>query len=652
VIFAGRSDLTSLIDQFVEVGGGSRVAADTGRPVLILEGCGGSGRSELLRAAWGRWVVHTPTVAVDPLAVADVESGSMRPILAAVMLGLSAEVPGYKMSFPRVVLAHIAMTEPVRHPDPQHAVDVMQQRLNMYQDRGAVMKMVGGLVRAAGTAVKQTVPGVKVLTPAVVDGAAEEMVKRLYRSGWLARLSWRDALAWFRHQDQGLHHDPVRALVRLSVQAGIDALAVRTEVDDLLMAALLADLRDSVARSPGRPWNPLVLLDNGDAPPAISFAAALVRVRQNLANTGTPPDPLTIVAMSGGPLGEELTRQASARVRWEESRLADMKPEDVRRAGTWLAICLSDLAAGDVRQMARACEWPPEVGVDRVAETVYRLTRGHPAGSALVLSNLEAAPELIDNLDAVLRLPGPEPGRSVEQYLLDRIIAGVSARRRVDQRLREDLVTLSAARDGTEAQELAPLLGTPATGVPTLFRLTTLWSVSGIRGHPALAPFVRYLLLRALANRGEGHRARWHAAFKALYDRAVAIDDRAGVLHHGLLVGRASSTIAELVSLLGEIRAEGWLALLDQSVATPALCEYSPSAPASPSAGGYALWVEQLVTGLHALADPQLSDSDSLHHLYLRIAHAYRQLADARLDGLNHFLARADRYQRLADALA
>src|SRR5205807_5614018 len=116
------------------------------------------------------------------------------------------------------------------------------------------------------------------------------------------------------------------------------------------------------------------------------------------------------------------------------------------------------------------------------------------------------------------------------------IVAGVSQRRRIDPRLREDLVTLSAARDCAEAQEVAPLLDTPATAVPELFKLTTLWSTSGRRGQPALAPFVRYLLLRVLANRGDEHRARWHTAFSTLYEHAVATGDRAGALHHGMVI--------------------------------------------------------------------------------------------------------------------
>jgi hypothetical protein len=206
----------------------------------------------------------------------------------------------------------------------------MRQRLNTYRDRGAVIELLGDLVDASG-ALAKNVPGVGPVGPALAKVAALMIVKRLRTAGWPARLSWRDALAWFGHRDQGLHHDPVRALIRLSVQAQSDRAGVRYEVDDLLVGALLADMQASLDRVVARPWNAVVVLDNSDAPMATWFVTALVRVRQNLAARGAPPDPVTVVAASGGSLATSLVGQVPAYVRWRESQLASLTARARRR---------------------------------------------------------------------------------------------------------------------------------------------------------------------------------------------------------------------------------------------------------------------------------------------------------------------------------
>lgn len=649
--FAGRSGLISFLDQLVEVDGGPQVTPGSRRPVLVLEGCGGSGRSELLRSVGERWAARTPTVRVDPLALPDDQTGSKRPLLAAVMLGLSADVPGYKVSLNRVVLAHIAMSEPIPAPDQRRAVDMMRQRLNTYQDRGAVIELVGGLVAASEAAVKNVpVLGAGVIAPVATKAAARAIVKRLQGAGWLARLNWKDALEWFGHRDQRLHHDPVRALVNLSVQAQSDNVAVRDDVDDLLVGALLADLRDSLDQVAARPWNAVVVLDNSDAPVATWFVTALVRVRQNLAAQGVPPDPVTVVAASGGLLAASLAGQVPAHVRWQESRLADLTTEDVRRAGAWLSIVLGELSVDDVRQMAMACVWPPWLGTRVVANAVHRLTGGHAAATNLVLRDLQAAPQLIDDMDEILCRPAPEAKRTVEQFLLDRIVAGLSPHERIDPHLREDLVTLSAARDRGEAQELRPLLQTPVEAEPVLFSSITLWSGTSPRGHLALAPFIRYLLLRELASRVE--EPGWHTVFATLRDR-VSKTDRSGWLHHTLALGNITIVAEELARLLPNNPGQEWLTLLDQTVATPHPRRHHPVASEPPDTGNAnPSPVTRLVSQLHTLSDPRVSDRDALRRSYLLIAHDYGGLADTSPDGLTLFLARAQQYQRLANALA
>jgi hypothetical protein len=322
-------------------------------------------------------------------------------------------------------------------------------------------------------------------------------------------------------------------------------------------------------------------------------------------------------------------------------------------------VLLGDLGVDDVQQLARAGVWPTWLGTSVVAQAVHRLTLGHAAATSLVLDRLQATPQLVDDLDGVLRRPGPTPGRTLEQDLLDGIVAGLSPQRHVDPHLREDLVTLAAARDKAEAQQLAALLDTPVDAEPVLFTSTTLWSAGGPRGHPALAPFVRYLLLRSLAARPDSHPAGWRVAFGTLAAASAdRPDDLAGRLHHELALGCHPAVSAELDRLLPELSGAGWLALLDQAVSTPDL--RPPAAADDPTVPDSTpgprterrTCVGQLVSSLHALADPRRSDRDRLRRLYLIASHDYRQLANSSPDGLTDFLARAQQHQRLADALA
>jgi hypothetical protein len=637
VAFSGRSSLLSLIDQLIRVNGGRQVAADTVRPALVLEGIGGSGRSEVLQHTWGQWAASTPTAFVDPVAVEDDDSDSMRNVLFAVMLGLTADVHGYKISFPRVVLAHIAMAEPIRSPDPGQSVKEMHERFNTYRDQGTLATLIGSLVQASGGLLQ--IPGID-----GVAALAEQVVAKLNRTGWRTGLTWKKAREWFGHQDQGFHHDPLRALVHLSVQAQSQDVSVREDVDHLLMAALLADLRDAFTRAVNHPANAVVLLDNGEDPSATEFMRTLAKVRRELKLQRKPRDPLTVITTSGGLLLADTDNGPPV---WSESDLPHLTADDVTRAGDWLRVVLGGLTFDDIQRMARAEVWPASLGIGTsvISSTIHRLTGGHAEATNLVLNRLKEQPRLIDDLGTVLG--------TVEQHLIDRIAAGLSPRRHIDPHLRDDLITLAAARDNVEARQLMSLIGNPVDAEPVLFTSTTLWSAPGPRGHPALEPFVRRVLLRALATRPAAHRVGWHEVFTTLRTCAERSgDDVAGRLHHELALGNLDTVVDELYRLLPEKPGAQWLALLDQAVATPNL--RSPgNVPASDDDEArprdHRGYVARLVTTLYALADPRLSDRSRLRQLYRAVSHDYGELRDR---DLVLFLDRARHYQKLADALA
>jgi hypothetical protein len=636
-----RSSVTFLINQLVRVAGGPQVPPDGTRPVLVVEGYGGSGRSELVNSVWRELAPKAPVVSIDPLAVQE----DSRLVVAAAMSGLTGKVLGYRVSFPRLVLAHIAMDTPANAVTPAAAASIMRARINAYRDPGKAVTLIGDIVTAAGQAIR--IPGAEDTGQAILRVVAAEIVRRLSPARWLSRLSWKEALGWYAHQDRQLHRKPVDALVQLSLQTGSNDAAVRQDVDDLLVAALLADLRDSLSRTSNRRWNAVLILDDGDAPPAVSFVKSLIRVRN--AQTMVPPDPLTVIATSGGVLAAQLTGEATVHHRWDQARLADLRAADVAAAGYWLPLRLADLTPEEVNRVVDGPMWPPDLGTARVSDAVYRLTRGHVAATSLVVRELRTAPNLVGNLDQILSRPGPNPGRSLERHLLESTVAAMSPHRRVDPLLCEDLITMAAARDSEEAPLLDRLLQTPFSARLPMLTSPTLWSRPGSRSHPAMPLFIRYLLLRALARRAEGeHETTWQAAFRALRDEAAAAEDRAGQLHHDLALGQVEQVSAELARLLSGGQ-PGWLTLLDQVVATPDL-----RAEAAPDSGGPdpASGVHQLVASLHVLANPCISDVDTLYSTYLLVADAYREVGRTARSIANPCLARATRYQQLADALA
>ncbi|MFI7127633.1 hypothetical protein ACIBQ1_18180 [Nonomuraea sp. NPDC050153] len=632
-----RSSLVSLIDQLIRVKGGPQVAPASPRPILILEGVGGSGRSQVLDDTWRRWARKTPIAKVDPLAGAD-DSDSMRSVLKAVTLGLTAEAPGYRVSFPRVVLAHIAMSGPIDNPDPVQSTRELRERINAYRDPSLVATLLRRLLPLAA--------GTLGLDAQSLDQTLEEMTGRLGRSGLRPRLLWRDALAWFEHQDQGFCHDPERALVRLSRQADESAAGVREDVDRLLMTALLADLRDSFDHAVNHPSRAVLLLDNGDAPAAGRFLKTLVKVRYKLARHEVPQDPLTVITASGGYILAESAGLGERAAQWPESALDALPESD----GTWLRVLLDGFTTEAVEHMVEAdlTWWPPSLGFGTITDAVLRLTGGHAEATDLVLARLRDDPKLIDDLGRVLSEHAPEPDRTMASYLIDKIAADLSPRRRLHEHLREALITLAGARDGDEAQCLTPLLDKTVHAEPILLTSPSLWPVPRPEGRWAMAPFVRLLLLRELAARPDGHQASWARVFGRLRDH-TASQDVCGKLHHDLALGDHETVVAELFRLLGEVSGTEWLECLDRIVTTPGLRPPgSGTVPADTAAESRRAAISQLVTATHQLADPLLSDRGARRGHYTVAAEACRRLSDA---DSRPFAERAQHFQTLADAL-
>lgn len=614
--------------------------------MLLVAGSGGSGRSALLRELWSEWKQKTPTVWVDPGAIDD-DADSLRPVLVAIMQGLSDPVRGYAVEFPRVVLAHIAMQVPVLDVAPDRAHEAMRTRMNVYRDRAKLIDFLGELIAAFGS-VEQGVhmPGYAVVADAVARDAAQRIADRLRRSPLLMRFTWDAALRWFGHQDTGLHFTPETALVQLNRQAHIDSTAVRRGVDDLLVGALLADLRESLAKAVGRPHNALVLLDEGDTRPARAFVSALVRIRRGRDPRAGLVDPLVVVTTSGGALAEDLPGEHGQRS-WDDARLPEMDAADLQAGGLWLPIRLGCLRAEDTQRLAKTHDWPAELGAHRVAAAVHRLTGGYAEATERLLGALAADPKRVEDVDAALRSPFGAGSSTLEDALFTTVAEGLTARGRLDEDLREMLVTIAAARDLAEAERLPAMLGVPMN--PAMIESRTMWSAFGPRG-PALPTLVRDLGLRALARRPEDHPQSWERVFTALRDGAERAGDQAGRLHHELALGNRAVAVDALTAALPDTPDEQWLALLDEVTAA-----YDPSGMATVNELAYPVMalsaprdaVDRLVSTLHALSAPRLSARETLRGLYLLAENDYRMLAGLSLA----FVSRARQYRHLADAL-
>src|SRR6266536_806055 len=295
-MFVGRAHPLALIDQLTKPPAAHRPGTS---PVLVLEGCGGSGRTSILAEAQANWRKRTPSVLVQPPLHGDTEHIPIRPLLALVMLGLSVGVPGYQVSFPRSLIAQIVINTNFDGVPHDQARIQLRELLNSYRKRPVLVAFLHQLVDAALTFARIQVPTLPD-TPDATRGLVDAIIGRLFRSLPMTKFTWGDAPMWFGHQDQGFTDDHEGTLIQLSYKAANTDAPNRHGVDDLLVAAMLADLRHSRARVKGRPPNVLVLLDDGDTPRATAFTRSLLRVRQALA------DPLTVVTTSAGPLSESL----------------------------------------------------------------------------------------------------------------------------------------------------------------------------------------------------------------------------------------------------------------------------------------------------------------------------------------------------------
>ncbi|MBF6328175.1 hypothetical protein [Nocardia transvalensis] len=654
-MFVGRTDLIALGDLLTEAP--RRDGTPRPRPVLVLEGCGGSGRTAMLQEYGRRWDGRTHSALVSPLDYEpeepddEADRDPVRPLVAAVSLRLGQRIPGYRLILARTLVAHIALKSEFRKLAPDDQIELLHTELDKYCDPRRLRALVDDLGQRLG----ELAAGLQLPFGWIFATRALNWLGALLAVVVRARLRrrFRQAVAWFGHRDLRFARDPERELINLSIRARRRDPEIERGVDDVLTGALLADLRESVARRSERTPNILILLDDGDVPAATAFTTSFLRVRQLIRDDNGPTaDPVTLVTTTSGFLTTTLDR--TPRAEWSDPAVHE-HPE--RIAEPWIRAVLPGLTGSEVKLLAEHTEAFP---AEATAIAVTRLTRGHPAGTEHCLRAIGRYPELRKNINALLRSPEPESTYSVEEFLLRVFARSLTPQRRLHPELVEALVTVSAARSLSEARLLAPMLPdvfSPDAPVLTSESLWTGTSAETRRMHP----LARYLGLRALAARTDA-KAGWMEVCGRLRAAADAKDE-ATQLHYRRLRREYAAVVDSLTRKLPEMPSESWLRLYDEIVST--LDPVQPSV--RQICRGYAPdSVENHIAVLIAAVpvfeldpcvtdpnrrDPDEPEQDPRKHLCLLIGHSYLFLAghaltrDLFLVRANHYFALAQRYR-------
>jgi hypothetical protein len=700
--FYGREQLLSLADQLVQTHGGPLVRTDGYRPILVLDGCGGSGRTKFLETFGDRWAAEVPEARVmDPLAHAArhrnrSQGGSVgsavRSMLPQILSGLGTEVPGYHLSFGRVTIAYVAMQAPVKSADPDEAKHEMLGRLASC--RGA------RLTRLLTEAIRVTAAGVP-STPSVDSHAIAEQVAglltaRVQRVRFLARIDRGPALLWFAPKGQAGIDAALGMLVDLSRLASSPNPRASEVVDQWLIRALLDDLRQSVVNITQRPGNCLLLLDDADSPAGMEFLENLVRARLDQIQAGMVADPLTVVAASGDlrMIGTLSKRRCG---------VADVTAADFGRTAAWIRVGLDDMSPLDVQNLVdeklllgAATDGGEAAALGNFAaqHLLYRLTGGHALTTCLALQKLENDPSLIGDLAHLLKADGLKQSESLEQYVLQKIVRTLQPRRKDIPRFWNDLAVMSAARNRDEVGYLAKFFSGPADWRERALLCDSLWCRPQRDGSVAMLPVARYFLLRKLAE------TQWDAVFTALYEvyettggsprhakdyendlpetppeaadmsgipvpAASLADQSAGRLHHALALGRIAEASTDLARFLkasaaakNAAAANGWLTLFDAILATPDLLHAAHQQPDEVARQQVVTRSEPeatvlgLLTELHLCADPCAGGPEVLRERYWAISNHCGRLVPYLPTATVQLLDRAASYANLAEDLS
>jgi hypothetical protein len=607
-----------------------------GYPVLVVEGFRGTGKTAALNRL-ARLLNQVPHARLD---LEKNRGASVPEVLSAIAFDLSKRYPKYTLRFPRFIIGQLVMGLDLNLTDHSQACETVESALEHDRDVDAIRKM---LVDTAGSLL--TAAGVPIKPPRSLMYLAVTWLSKHAPGRQLALGSYQK---WYGHRDLGLHSHPIDVLVDLNRWAtDIEDEDNRQRIDELLLAAFLADLRsefDRGRRAGERSLNAVVLLDNADSRLGRHFLGELVHTRrQRAVGDRDQPDPLTVVATSRGLLLTAVSETDVTRV--TPAELQPARAAEWSRSW-WLGYRLPDLTHDEVGRAIK------DLGLtvpkqDRLTRIVYGLTGGHQASTSLVLDAIaKSPPEKWVESEVILGRSEPG-GPTVEEQIRDHLLLGTSE---AEQR---DLVTCAPTRTRAHALALVgqeDLLVTGHSGYEEVID-PILWPVEDSAGLATL----RRLLIRCLAQRTSAPTPTWSDVYSRLRRLCRDGGDKAGELYYALADGELGFVATRLHELLTELDSAAWFGLHLSVVEAP----YLPRSREVPidevrslveSAGGAptATAVGRLVAALHIAADP-FTDSRR-RDVHLQIADDYAEVGRLCPGGPHAvFLEASRRHRRQAE---
>jgi hypothetical protein len=644
-LYRGRETLISFADEYVASGGGPRVPAGGNRPVVVLEGCGGSGRTSTLEAIAEEHGAAVPLAQVDARKAVGLSAyGDVSGLLLLAAFGMSdgpKETP--RIHFHRLFVAHTALAQEIDlATGPDNVGREMRAALARYRNHGPALELAGQLLTGTGVAVLGQLKGVPPLGDLAesIRAASTAAMSALSRSTWLLRRTLSGATRWFGGEEQGQTADPILAMIELNTWRQTKQ---QNKIDRKLVSAFRADLEAGLPDH--REYDCELLLDHADNRTALKFLRYLVAGRQL---PDSPPDPLTVFAASGGNLMAALQPPAHLVRQGDEADLATVTAAEL--AGlSWLRVRLGPLSAPDVYAMIPT--GPDFAGIDDewLARVVLANTGGHPGAVRRFVDALMRNPDLFSDVDALLDTK-VDKRATLAESILRMVTSQTDPDNQPTGGYLDTFTTLAAARHADEADRIVAgdkLVAAKTHDIEVL-QAETLWPPPrpGAPGH--LLPVARFLLLRILGRRPAEADDSWVNLFAWLSEHTPS-DDPVGRLHHRFAMGEPVGE--DLGAELADCTAAEWLERLDEIVATPDL-RAGGGEPVTEEWGvgeKLADTIDYLLLALRELSDPRLTDSVRFRDRCLQITDLYLQLSRKASRGAREFRQRASHYRALAD---
>lgn len=524
------------------------------RPILVIEGGHGSGKTVLLDALAARVEQHVLHARVD---FAEPQWDDISRTLSKLAGQLVRDWPRYRrLGFPRLLIGLHVINQDLSDLTFAGQREAVSQLLRQRRGSAWPQRFLRGIIGVPQPAqVELTLNGVLVQLPL---NAVDALVGLAFPA-FPAR-----SRRWYGHRDRGLRDDAVGTLVDLSTwahewRADPDTAQGRgagSRVAELLCEAFLADLRDCPRRVRAL-QTPLLLLDNVDTAAGRTFLRLL---RDAVPELRRGEEPLTIVVTCNNKI-PEMAEGKSALLKDGTAAPPDAPP-------TWLRYRLPNLTRADVQTlMDRASDHGP--ADRRLVRLVHEFTDGHPQAAGLLAGVAGGLPRPAASVGELLTEPVPDvdglPQPHAEQRLLRRLLP-------VEEANVDAFASCAAARGRADGLWLSYQTDLVDAACAAGVREAAPWDPGGWAG----AAVLRRLLLRRLAARPREHAADWSAVHQRLGDRCRQRGDTAGELYHRLAVDDLGSVAAELAGRLGEEPGPTWLELLREVA----------RAPLAPVAGG------------------------------------------------------------------